>query len=39
MREFTRLSAKAPIALRDYAQFYFGPDQLQLRRPAFDFFQ
>jgi hypothetical protein len=39
MGEFTRLSAKTPIALRDYAQFYFGPDQLQPWRPVFEFFQ
>jgi hypothetical protein len=39
MGEFTRLSAMAPIALRDYAQFYFGPDQLQPRGPVFEFFQ
>jgi hypothetical protein len=33
------LSAKTPIALRDYAQFYFGPDQLQPWDPVFEFFQ
>jgi hypothetical protein len=39
MGEFTRLSATTPIALRDYAQSYFGPDQLQPWHPVFAFFQ